>query len=107
MDTIEWIVMKFLECDYVAVHEKVAVNNIRLTRINKQERNKYVDLILTYKNEKIIIELNNNFNSIYVRNFLFSVNQLMNNYQRGKGSYYTDITRVILVNLNWYPLKKV
>ena len=64
MDTIEWIVMQILECNYEDIHGKVEVKNIRLTRINRKERSKYVDLIVSYKNEKIILELNNNFNSI-------------------------------------------
>jgi len=106
MDTIEWIVMQILECPYEEIHGNVSVNNIRLTRVNKHERNKYVDLIVTYKNEKCIIELNNNFNSIYVRNFLFAANQLLNNYKLETSDYYTNITRVILVNLNWYPGNK-
>jgi len=106
MDTIEWIVMQILECNYEDIHGKVEVKNIRLTRINRKERSKYVDLIVSYKNEKIILELNNNFNSIYVRNFLFGANQLMNNYQLKRGNYYMEITRVIVVNLNWYSGNK-
>ena len=105
MDTIEWIVMNLLDCKYEDIHGNVIVKNIRLTRVSQNERDKYVDLIVNYKNEKIILELNNNFNGIYVRNFLFGVNQLMNNYKLGSGNYYRDITRVMVVNLNWYPGK--
>lgn len=106
MDTIEWIVMQILECSYEEITGNVVVNNIRLPRVNKKERNKYVDLTVSYKNEKIIIELNNNFDGIYVRNFLFGMNQLMNNYSLGTGNYYKEITRVILVNLNWFKGEK-
>ena len=41
--------------NYEDIHGKVEVKNIRLTRINRKERSKYVDLIVSYKNEKIIL----------------------------------------------------
>lgn len=46
MDTLEWLVMQVLECKYEDIHGKVKVKNIRLTRTNKKERSKYVDLIV-------------------------------------------------------------
>ena len=106
MDTIEWLTMQLLDCSYEEIKGKVKVNNCRLTRVKKNERNKYVDLIVSYHNEKIIIELNNHFTGVYVRNFLFGMNQLMNNYRFGTGNYYNEITRVILVNLNWFDGEK-
>ena len=106
MDTIEWLTMQLLDCSYEEIKGKVKVNNCRLTRVKKNERNKYVDLIVSYHNEKIIIELNNHFDGIYVRNFIFGMNQLMNNYRFGTGNYYNEITRVILVNLNWFDGEK-
>lgn len=105
MNSIEWIVMTILDCCYEDIHGNVLVKNIRLTRLNKKERDKYVDLIVNYKNEKIILELNRNFDGVYVRNFLFGVNELMNNYKLGSGNYYHEITRVMVVNLNWYSGK--
>ena len=106
IDTIEWLAMQLLDCSYEEIKGKVKVNNCRLTRVKKNERNKYVDLIVSYHNEKIIIELNNHFDGVYVRNFIFGMNQLMNNYGMGQGNYYKEITRVILVNLNWFDGEK-
>ena len=102
MDTIEWLVMQILDCSYADIHGNVTVNNIRLPRTNRKERNKYVDLVVTYNQEKVIVELNQHFDGVYVRNFLFGMNQLLNNYSLGSGNYYKEITRVIVVNLNWY-----
>ena len=47
--TLEWVVSKILGCSYEDIKGKVKVHNIRLPRVNKQERNKYVDLIVEYK----------------------------------------------------------
>lgn len=85
MDTIEWLVMQILDCSYEDIHGNVIVNNIRLPRTNRKERNKYVDLVVTYNQEKVIVELNQHFDGVYVRNFLFGMNQLLNNYSLGSG----------------------
>jgi len=73
MDTIEWIVMHILNCRYEDIKGKVKVLNIRLERVNKKERSKYVDLIIEYQNEKIILKLNNHFHGIYTRNILYAL----------------------------------
>ncbi|MBQ8473081.1 MAG: hypothetical protein IJ501_06225 [Bacilli bacterium] len=106
--TLEWVVSKILDCEYNDIKGRVKVHNIRLTRVNKKERSKYVDLIVEYKNEKIVIELNHNFSGIYTRNILYAANILLNNYkiQDDKNlddDYYKKVIRVLLVNLNWYP----
>ena len=111
MDTIEWLVMQLLECSYEDIHGKVSVGNIRLTRTFKKEKTKYLDLIVLYKNEKIIIELNNNFDGIYTRNILYAANVLINNYKirddkNLDDDYYKKVVRILLVNLNWYRGKK-
>jgi len=109
MNAIEWVVMQILECSYEEIHGKVSVGNIRLTRTNKKEKNKYLDLIVEYKDEKIILELNNNYSGFYTRNILYATNVLLNNYQisdeRSISDYYQKIVRVILVNLNWFKSK--
>ena len=107
--TLEWVVSKILDCDYEDIKGKVKVLNIRLTRVNKTEKNKYVDLIVEYKNENIIIELNNNFKGIYTRNILYAANVLLNNYKvdlNNVSDYYSKVVRVLLVNLNWYSGNK-
>ena len=65
MNTFEWVVMHILDCKYEDIKGKVKFLNIRLERVNKKERSKYVDLVVEYNDEKIILELNNHFHGIY------------------------------------------
>ena len=106
---VEWVASQILECDVKELKGKVSVKNVRLTRTNKKERTKYVDLIVEYKNEKIVIELNNNYEGIYTRNLNYAFNTLLNFYNSNGCSYYTRdaIFKVILVNLNWYKNKSI
>ena len=106
---VEWVASQILECDVKEIKGKVSVKNVRLTRTNPNERSKYVDLIVEYKNEKIVIELNNNYEGIYTRNLNYAFNTLLNFYNSNGCSYYTRdaIFKVILVNLNWYKNKSI
>ena len=106
---VEWVASQILECDVKELKDKVSVKNVRLTRTNKKERTKYVDLIVEYKNEKIVIELNNNYEGIYTRNLNYAFNTLLNFYNNNGCSYYERdaIFKVILVNLNWYKNKNL
>jgi len=108
MNTIEWIVMHILDCSHEDIKGKVKVLNIRLNRVDRKERSKYVDLVIEYQNEKIILELNNHFHGIYTRNILYAANRLLNNYSIDVDDYdyYKKVTRVILINLNWYDKGK-
>ena len=111
MNTLEWAVMQILGCNYEEVHGKVSVGNIRLTRLSKNDRNKYLDLIVEYKNEKIVIELNNNFEGIYTRNIIYAANVITNNYKinddkKVSDDYYKNVVKVFLINLNWYSSEK-
>ncbi|MBQ8472701.1 MAG: hypothetical protein IJ501_04295 [Bacilli bacterium] len=107
MDTLEWAVSKILDCKYEDIHGKVKVANIRLSRLYKKERTKYLDLLVEYKNEKIIIEMNNNTGGIHTRNILYACNVLVNNYRIKEkkdleDDYYKKVIKVVLVNLNWF-----
>lgn len=102
ISTIEWVAMQILGCTYEEIKGNVSVVDARLTRINKNERNKYVDLLIQYNQEKIIIELNQNFDGNYLKNVLFATNTILNNYSM-EGFDYKKVSRCILVNLNWYP----
>ena len=73
MDTIEWSVMQILKADYEDIHGKVTVKNVRLTNTYQKERGKNVDLIVDYKGEKIIVEMNNNYPGNYMKNLLYSL----------------------------------
>ena len=111
MSLLEWTASQILECDVSKVKGKVRVINIRLPRTNKKERSKYVDLIVEYENQKIIIELNNNYEGFFLRNVLYALNGLSNYYNIGKANYYDftseNIYKTILVNLNWYRNKGI
>ena len=109
MSLLEWTASQILECDVSEVKGKVSVLNIRLPRTNKKERIKYVDLVVIYKMQKIIIELNNNYQGFYLRNVLYALNTLSNYYNLDKYNYYEkeNFSKVILVNLNWYKTKSL
>ena len=111
MSLLEWTASQILECDVSKVKGKVKVINIRLPRTNEKERSKYVDLVVEYENQKIIIELNNNYDGFYLRNVLYSLNGLSNYYNIDKATYYgfipENIYKTILVNLNWYRNKGI
>ena len=111
MDTIEWTVMQILNCSYEDIHGKVSVGNIRLINTSFDNKQKYVDLVVNYKDTITVIELNNNASDNYLRNVLYAMNCILNSYIEGEK--YTDKKiRGILVNLNWfnketnYPDKK-
>lgn len=108
MDTIEWVAMQILECSYEEIHGKVRVGNVRLTNTFQSEQCKYVDLIIEHDNEKIVVELNNNFNGNYLRNIFYSFNVALNSVNIGENRYdFGDKkVRIILVNLNWHRKKK-
>ena len=111
MSLLEWTASQILECDVSKVKGKVRVINIRLPRTNEKERSKYVDLVVVYENQKIIIELNNNYEGFYLRNVLYALNGLSNYYNIGKANYYDftseNIYKTILVNLNWYKYESI
>ena len=106
---VELVASQILECDVKELKGKVSVKNVRLTRTNKKERTKYVDLIVEYEKQKIVIELNNNYEGIYTRNLNYAFNTLLNFYNNNGCSYYERdaIFKVILVNLNWYKNKNL
>ena len=111
MSLLEWTSSQILECDVSKVKGKVRVINIRLPRTNEKERSKYVDLVVEYENQKIIIELNNNYDGFYLRNVLHALNGLSNYYNIDNATYYElaskNIYKTILVNLNWYRNKGI
>ena len=107
MDTIEWTVMQILDCKYEDIHGNVTVCNTKLDRKNIKEKNKYVDLLVLYKNDYILIELNNNFNGYYLRNLLYAFNIALGQVRKGEvyEKYRGIEPTIILVNLNWYKEK--
>ena len=61
---------------------------------------------MDYEDVDVLIELNNNYCGNYMRNLLYAFNIILNHYQ--KGTKDKDLVKkrakLILVNLNWYPL---
>ena len=104
MDTIEWTVMMILGKSYEEIHGNVKVGNIRLTNMSKDDKEKYVDLLVNLSDKKIIIELNNNYEGSFLRNTLYALN-IINNSYIDSGNYYDEKIQGILVNLNWHKLK--
>jgi len=103
MDTIEWTVMMILGKSYEEIHGNVKVGNIRLTNMSKDDKEKYVDLLVNLSDKKIIIELNNNYEGSFLRNTLYALN-IINNSYIDSGNYYDEKIQGILVNLNWHKL---
>ena len=68
--------------------------------MSKDDKEKFVDLIVYYKDQIIGIELNNNATGDYLRNALYITNAINNSYISGDS--YDKITQGILVNLNWF-----
>ena len=109
MDTLEWTVMQILECSYEEIHGNVNINNVRLVNTYQQERGKYVDLVVDYKGEKVIIEMNNNYVGNYMKNLLYAFNVISNYYNVGAGTidFSKKRAKAILVNLNWHSTKEL
>ena len=103
MDTIEWLVMKILDCSYSDIHGKVKVGGSESPALAKNDKGKRLDLIVYYKDKIINIELNNNTGLEYVRNANYISNRVINS--RLIGDTYEESTQGILVNLNWFKYK--
>lgn len=106
MDTLEWAVMQILNAKYEDIHGKVKVQNATLVNSYKEERNKTVDLLVDYLGDDILIELNNNYCGNYMRNLLYAFNIILKHYNMGtsQAEIVKKRSKVILVNLNWYPI---
>ena len=113
MNAIEWLVMQILHCNYIDVHNKVTVENIRISPLAINNTQKYLDLLVHYKNDILLIELNNYFDGNYTRNVIYTMNSIVNSYiremdkivgesnKKNTNIYKTKKVRGILVNLNW------
>ena len=105
MDTIEWLVMKILDCKYEDIHGNVKVGGSESPGLSKDDKGKKLDLVVYYKNKIINIELNNNAGSDYLRNACYIGNRVINSYLVGED--YDKVTQGILVNLNWYTESEI
>ena len=103
MDTIEWLVMKILNCKYEDIHGKVKVEGTEALNLSKDDKAKVLDLVVCYKDMVIDIELNNNTGLEYTRNANYITNKVITNTLVGEN--YNRKIQGILVNLNWFKLK--
>lgn len=117
MKTIEWLVMNILNCKYEDIHNKVTVDNSRIAPLAIDNKQKYLDLIVHYREDIIVIELNNDFDGNYTRNVIYAMNAIVNSYiremdrligerKRSNDDYKMKRVRGILVNLNWLRSKE-
>lgn len=83
MDTIEWLVMKILDCKYEDIHGKVIVGGTESPNLSKDDKRKRLDLVVYYKDKILNIELNNNAGSDYLRNACYIGNRVINSYLEG------------------------
>ena len=104
MDTIEWLVMKILDCKYEDIHGNVKVGGSESPGLSKDDKGKRLDLVVYFNNKIIDIELNNNTGLEYTRNANYISNRVINNNLIGED--YSKKTQGILVNLNWYKLQE-
>ena len=102
MDTIEWLVMKILNCKYEDIHGKVKVEGTEALNLSKDDKAKVLDLVVCYKDMVIDIELNNNTGLEYTRNANYITNKVITNTLVGEN--YNRKIQGILVNLNWFKL---
>lgn len=103
---IEWIVMTIYNLSYEEIKGKCKMENIRLTRTHSNDRNKYVDFMIKFKDNILILELNNNYLGSSIRNIVYGMTEIVNSYQKEKNKYYDKVITLTLINLNWYKNKK-
>ncbi len=112
IEAVEWLVATSLKLDYKKVHNNLVISNIRLTRVRKGERNKYVDMLIFLKDQFVLIELNRNYSGNPIRNTIYLVSILAGLYDKEfqkkvkKYNYkkiYDKKPKGTLLNLNWYP----
>ena len=121
IDIIEWIVMTIYDKTYDEVHGMCSMQNIRLTRTNPTDKNKYVDFLIKFEDNYLLLELNNHFSGSIIRNTVFGMAKIVAFYHTDSGSnivlaelktkeidattnpgYYDKAIRLTVVNLNWY-----
>ena len=112
IEVVEWLVATSLKLDYNKVHNNLVISNIRLTRVRKGERNKYVDMLIFLEDQFVLIELNRNYSGNPIRNTIYLVSILAGLYDKEfqkkieKYNYrkiYDQKPKGTLLNLNWYP----
>ena len=115
---IEWIISKLLKLPIEEVRKnKVEVVNARLPLLHKKDKGKYTDLLIKYKKDKYLFELNNRFNGIGTRFLIYGSNQIVTDYINGNKTLEDDLglidkvtyenpSRIYIYNLNWHLNKE-
>ena len=99
---LTFLLSQLLEKDTGEVKNNFTVLNVRLPNTTKKEKQKYCDYYFKYGDTYIILEINNNFRGLYVRNDLYVFNNIINEYGLDDKSYYTKEIKFKLFNLNWH-----
>ena len=115
---IEWIISKVLKVPIAEVRKnKVRIPNARLPLLHKKDKGKYTDLLVEYKGDKYLFELNNRFNGIGTRFLVYGANEIVGNHIM-KGQTIEDAlnlkdevtfenpSRITIYNLDWHSSKK-
>ena len=98
IQTLEWVVMQILGCKFDDIKGKVVVKkNSKIKDIKK----KYVDLVINYKNERVMIKLNFGHDENYPKTLGIFFKEILSFYASDDFDY-TKIIRAILINLNWF-----
>lgn len=88
IDTMEWIIMQVLGCDYEHIHGKVVVKEINMPVAVLMD-------IIGCKEQ--IIMIFNKYSDSYMNGLLYSLKTVIANY-----SNMATYRKVILINLNWF-----
>ena len=99
---LTFLLSQLLEKDTSEVKNKFTILNVRLPNTTKKEKQKYCDYYFKYGDTYIILEINNNFRGLHVRNDLYLFNNIINEYGLDDKSYYTKKIKFKLFNLNWH-----
>ena len=115
---IEWIISKVLKEPIEEVRKnKVEVVNARLPLLHKKDKGKYTDLLLRYKGDRYLFELNNKFNGIGTRFLVYGSNQIVSDHISKENTTlendlgltdevtYENPSRITIYNLNWHSSK--
>ena len=94
-----WFMSQILERPMEDIKSIIKIENNELKPLNRFDRGKTVDFMVSVGDDLVIVEMNNNAGRDYTRNLYYTFHALLNKVEIGK-KY--SIRHGILVNLNWF-----
>ncbi len=94
-----WFMSKILERPIEEITSIIKIENNELKPLNRFDKGKTVDFMVSVGDDLVIVEMNNNAGRDYTRNLYYTFHALLNKVEIGK-KY--SIRHGILVNLNWF-----